>query len=351
RLFGRKAVEPERREYAARRLRRVKLGEDLAEIGSLAFSECNIYEDDPTLFIELTGDAAPTMGEKITIGNISVHIQVKDIDVALACFNDGTWSAYCRHLYIESGDEAGKYMCGADLLELDGRAVYQSSYLLLYEILNENEIVFYQYEAPTQYDIISGEIVNGVIKVTFAGVKHEFEKITGEKTYTTEDGKYTLVCDPFDLLPDNYEGYVGYASATLNGKAVSIYVSGYGTKLIKGFVDSDGKTYDINLSFDCNRLVVKKTAAETYVRDITAADGSVINLHYKGSLVYVYGEIKIEVANGKYLVFGDLGTIALDFEDNSFWFRYNYGGTIYTVNVTLSDDMTTFIYTYTSQPQ
>ena len=86
------------------------------------------------------------MGEKVSTGNISFRIKVKNIDVAIACFEAAGWNSYCRHLYIESGAERGKYMCGAELLDIDGRATFQSTYLMMYKI-DGAKITFYEYDA------------------------------------------------------------------------------------------------------------------------------------------------------------------------------------------------------------
>ncbi|MDE6401070.1 MAG: leucine-rich repeat domain-containing protein, partial [Clostridiales bacterium] len=335
-------------------LKLVKFGANLAEIGDMAFRECHIYEAEAPLFVELAGSTPPSMGEKVSIGNIAFRIKVHDITVAVACFEAAGWNSYCRHLYIESGEEKGKYMCGAELLDLDGRASFQSTYLMMYAI-DGAKITFYEYDSQTGgYTTAEGTIENDVISVNFYGTDYEFKRVNGVVTYTTADGKYTLKCDPLDLLPESYENNSGVATVEFNGKEVQMTVSGYGTKKILDFTDSDGKRYDITLTFDGNTLVVSKAAAEIYIRDITAADGSVINLHYRGSLVYVFGELKINVGTAsepKYLAWSDGGALALFDEnnENSFTFTVRYLNTKYTVAVTMNADKTAFSYTYTTE--
>lgn len=332
-------------------IRRIVLGENLASIGNNAFYECQIYENQPSLYIELSGATPPQMGEKVTVGNISVKIQIKDIDVAIACFNESSWSPYCRHLCIPSGAEKGEYMYGDILLVLDGRAEIQGSMLMWYEIDGKN-ITFYEYEGPGAFTPTAGTIENDTVRVTFGGVAYEFTRVTGERTYTTEDGKYTLRCNPLDLVP-SATGASSQIDATFNGTAVKISISGYSTKRINAFTDSDGKKYDITLSFDGETLIVTKRAADIHLRGITAEDGSEINIHYMGSLVFVYGELKINVGTEtapQYLVWSDGATMATFLSDNTFMFTRDYAGVKYDVIVTLSDDGRTFEYTYTTTP-
>ena len=81
--------------------------------------ETNMQLEHGPLFIELLGENAPIMGEKVFSGNIATRIKVNDINVAIKCFEESTFAAYNRHLYIESGDEKGLYLDGTDPLEMD----------------------------------------------------------------------------------------------------------------------------------------------------------------------------------------------------------------------------------------
>ena len=74
-------------------------------------------------------------------------------------------------------------------------------------------------------------------------------------------------------MPESYENNQGEATVEFNGVNVKMTVNGFGTKKILDFTDSDGKRYDITLTFDGNTLVVKKSPAEIFIRNITAADG------------------------------------------------------------------------------
>ncbi len=327
-------------------LRRVVIGANITGIDSHAFTECQTDDTQPPLFIEFVGAVPPTMGEKIMTGNIAVKIQVSDIDVAIACFNAPTWSTYCKYLFIPSGDEKGNYMCGDMLLAIDGRAELQGSVMWLYEIDGEN-ITFYEYEAPGSFTPVAAKMIGDTVSLTLSGRPCDFVRVTGPRTYTTADGKYTLTCNPLDLVP-SVDG-AGEVDATLNGTPVKIRIVGYNTKRISAFTDSDGKKYDITLSFDGETLVVTKRLADMYIKDITADDGSVINLHYSGRLIYVYGELKINVGTAaapKYLVWSDGGTIATFVSDKTFTFTRDYLGKRYDITVTLSDDALTFEYSY-----
>ncbi len=327
-------------------LRRVKLGASIAEIGEMAFCECQVYEDEDALFIEFMGTSAPIMGERIDIGNIAIRFQIQNIDMAFACFNEPTWNKYVSHLYMQSGAEAGNYMSGADLLELDGRAVLLSSTVMLYTI-DGTTITFYERgSSGAAYNTIVGTIKNDVITVTYGGIDYEFRKVTGEVTYTTADGNYTLVCNPLDLLAQN--AVDGYANAKFNGVSVRIMISGYNSRTIQNFIDSDGKRYDITISFDKNTLVVTKKAANIVVSNITAPDGSVINLHYFAGSIYVYGEIRINVGTESepvYITFSDYGTIAQNTSENVYTFTLRGK---YRVTAVVSADQTTFTYSYTT---
>ncbi len=331
------------------KLKLVRLGATLTNIGDKAFAECNIYEGDP-LVIELIGTTPPALGEKVFIGNIAVRIKVKDIAVALACFNEPTFNAYCRHLYIESGSEKGLYLDGADTLELDGRAVFLKGTLWLYAI-DGNTITFYEYDAETAtYATLTGAYEEGRVTVTLGGVSRTFVK-TGETiTYTSTDGLYTLVCRPADIDPETYAdtSYAGYATVTFNGAEVQLHIQGFSVKKILNFLDADSKRYDFSITLlSGNMFSYEKEAAESYVRNITAPDGSVLNLHYLGKSVYVFGRLKIDVGDGVLLPeWSDYGTLATFTSANECTFTRMYKNTTYRVTVTFSADRATFTYTY-----
>ncbi len=332
----------------------VKLGENLAKIGSYAFYECNIFSEDPALFVELLGDKAPTMGERVTSGNIAFRFKVKDITVALECFKAGSWEVYCKHLYIESGAEKGRYVSGADILELDGRAVYQSSTVWMYAI-NGNKISFYEFDtdAPggNNYNYVGGTIENGTIVMRIGSYERTFTKIDGGNiTFTSEDGKYTLVCDPDALQPENYEGMVGDADVTFNGKPAKLHIVGYNSKVIYNFLDTDGKYYDFYITFDGNTFTVRKSTPEKYMTGIKASDGSELNIHITGSIVYVYGKLNIKVGEdgGADIMMPEWGegSVIATVNGNSYTFVKWYRNTKYRVTVTLSQDQKSFTYTY-----
>ncbi|MCH5154392.1 MAG: leucine-rich repeat protein [Clostridiales bacterium] len=330
-------------------LRLVRLGADVAEIGDLAFYECNVYESDPPLFLELLGDDAPTMGGKIDLGNIAFRIKIKNIDVALNCFAEPTWSKYNKHLYIESGDEKGMYVCGDQTLELDGRAIYASTYLWLYTIDGEN-MTFYEYDMEIMtYYTLDGVYKNGVISITLGDETLDFVRADRDMTFTTADGKYTLTCNPMDLQPESYEGFSGYADVTFNGKRVQLYVSGYNIKMIYEY-EEDGTLYDISISFDAGVLVVSKTPSVILCSDITAPDGSKISIMFKGNFIYIVtAEFEIEVDVDRKLSWTEasgMGVIAAK-EGNVFTFSFRFRNDTYRFTATVSEDYKTFTYKYT----
>jgi len=328
----------------------MRLGETLANIDERAFCECHIYEDEDPLFIELSGTTPPVMGEKVFIGNIAVRIKVTDIDVALACFNEPTFNAYCRHLYIESGSEKGLYIDGADTLELDGRAVLMKSTLMLYAIEN-NIINFYEYDAETAtYTSLTGLYEEGKITVRLDNVSRTFVKAGETITYTSTDGLYTLICKPADIDPETYAdtGYAGYATVTLNGTEVQLQIKGFTVKKILNYLDTDQKRYDLTITImPGNLFSYEKETAESYVRNITAPDGSVLNLHYLGKSVYVFGTLEIDVGDGTILPeWSDYGTLAAFTSANECTFTRMYKNTTYRITVTFAADRKTFTYTY-----
>ncbi len=332
------------------KLKLVRLGATLANIDGQAFSECNIYEGEEPLVIEFLGTTPPTMGEKVFVGNIAVRIKVADINVALACFNEPTFNAYCRHLYIESGSEKGLYIDGADTLKLDGRAILLESLVMLYAI-DGNTITFYEYDAETAtYTAIQGEYQVGKVYITLDGVLRKFIKAGETITYTSFDGLYTLVCRPADINPETYAdtNYTGYATVTFNGAEVQLKIQGFTIKKILNFLDTDQKRYDFTITLlPGNQFSYEKQTAESYVRNITAPDGSVLNLHYLGKSVYVYGTLKIDVDNGTLMPeWSDYGVIATFTSANECTFTRMYKNTTYRITVTFSDDRTTFTYTY-----
>ncbi len=334
-------------------LRRVILGENLKAIGSFAFIECNVDIKAPPLFVELRGATPPEMGEKLAAGNIAFRIEVSDISIALKCFAAPSWNAYSRHLYIPSGEEKGVYYYGLETLEIDGRAMFFNTDIMLYAI-NGGAVKFYEYDAETAtYAVYDGTYADGKISVDLDGKTYLFVRGNGKVSYASADGKYTLVCDPAELQPDNFADtdYTGYADGTLNGKAVKIYVSGYNIKRISGFVDEDGKTYEFDISFDGNTLVYTKKVVGTL--NLTAADGSTLTIRVSGNLIFVSGELKIKVgtnADGSDIMmptFGDGGTLAQRPSENVYTFVRDYRGTKYNITVTVTGE--SFAYAYTVQ--
>ena len=328
-------------------LRLVRMGENLSEIGGFAFSECQVQAGEDALVIELEGLSAPLMGEKIAVGNISFRIAVKNIIVAKRCYEASSWTAYCRHLLIPSGEEKGMYMFGTHTLDIDGRAVFDGSTVYLYEIVGEN-ITLYLFDEETKtFAETTGTYKNSVITVTLAGEQYAFKKAGETETYVSVDGLYTLVCDPRALLPDYYENYTGYTEVTFNGSTVQLYINGYNTKQVIAFRDTDGKLYDFAITFDGDKFTYTKKSSNTYVRNITCTDGSVINLHFTGNSIYIFGELKIDVGGGVTMpTWSDYSQIATETENNVYTFTRKYQETVYTITVAVSSDNKTFTYSY-----
>ncbi len=335
-------------------LRRVIIGANIESIGSYAFTETNMQLSHGPLFVELTGDAAPTMGGKVFNGNIATRIQVNDINVVLDCYNEPTFAPYNRHLYIESGDEKGLYLDGADPLELDGRAFILSTYVMMYCIEGEN-ITFYEFdEENAAYYIIEGTYKNGIISFNIGVTEYNFKKYSGISTYTSEDGKYTLTCDPTHLLPENFEdtGYAGYADAVFNGRQVKVYVSGYNVKRISSYLDEDGKYYDFDIAIVGEKLVYERKVADRRVH-ITASDGSLLTLHFTANYIYVYGTLKIVAdidGSGNEIMLPeneDYGVYVKSAQGDTYVFERQYKNKKFTITVTVDGD--TFTYSYTQQ--
>lgn len=351
-------------------LQRVILGASLQSIGNRAFYECSIYEN-RTLWIVISGSTPPTMGAGVTTGNIIVRIVVTDIAVAKLCYNQADWTNYCRHLYIQSGAEKGRYYSGAEILAIDGRAVFAFSDVWLYEIAGET-IKFYSYQVSISNGVYTGTLTEftgtynaaaGTISVTIPDetTPRTFRLFTGAVTYSTADGKYTLECNPMDLQPENYENFSGTANVKFNGAATTMLISGYNTKIIRNFRDSDGEYYDIKVKFTGEVMTVTRTFPERVIANITAADGSVITLHYTGTLIYVYGEIKIVMKNAdgtdatnadgtpRYLKWTEASGVIATVSGNTYTFVCRYLNTKYTITAKVSSDSKTFTYTYTVQ--
>ncbi|MDE7372736.1 MAG: hypothetical protein K2N18_01595, partial [Clostridia bacterium] len=184
---------------------------------------------------------------------------------------------------------------------------------------------------------------------------YNFKKYGGDSTYTSEDGKYTLVCDPKALLPETYEesGYKGYASVLFNGKQVQLYVAGYNTKKITSYLDEDGEYYDFNLSMVGDTLVYTKTVSDKRIT-VTATDGSSLTLHFTVDRVYIYGTLKVVVAqeNGENVMMpnnGDYGVYAISRDGNTYTFIRQYKDKTFTITITVSEDEGKFTYTCVEQ--
>lgn len=329
----------------------VRIGADIVEIGSFAFAETNMKSTNGPLFIELSGDVAPQMGEKVFNGNIATRIKVKDINVVLDCYLEPTFAKYNRHLYIESGEEKGLYFDGSDTLELDGRAVLASSYVLMY-VIDGEKITFYEFsEENSAYYSVEGTYIDGIITVKIDR-DYSFKKAKDIETYASEDGKYTLECNPRDLLPEKYEstGFAGYADVRFNGQNVKMYIAGYNIKRISNFLDADGIRYDFDITLDGGTLVYVKTVSDTRVI-VTASDGSSLTIHTSGNFTYIYGTLKIVVGRddktGADILMpdnDDYGVYATSINGNVYTFVRDYRGTKYTITITVTGN--TFTYTY-----
>jgi len=334
-------------------IRRVVIGADIESIGSYAFAEINMQLSYGPLFVELTGEAAPKMGGKVFNGNIATRIQVNDIDVVLSCYKERTFATYNRHLYIESGEEKGVYFDGSDPLELDGRAFLRSTYVLMYSIEGE-KITFYEFdEENSEYNSVEGTYKDGIITV-FLGREYNFKKYSGILTYKSEDGKYTLICDPLDILPENFEdtGYMGYADVKFNGRDVKMYVSGYNVKRISAYLDDDGIYYDFDISIVGDELVYEKKTADRRTT-VTAEDGSSLTLHFTANYIYVYGTLKIAVDvddKGNDIMLpdnGDFGVYVKNAQGNTYVFEREYKNKKFIITIVVDGD--TFSYTYAAQ--
>lgn len=341
--------------YGCERFKRVRFGEHLTSIGDTAFMECNIYEGEEALYLQLLGNEVPDMGEKIGLGNITFRIQVANIGVAIKCFENATWNKYCKHLYIPSGDEAGLYIDGPDSLRLDGRAVFNASYTWMYAI-DGTAIDVYEYdEERADYAKFSGTYEGGVISLSIGGTDYGFVKAGETVTFTSQDGKYTLTCAPEAIDPDTYadNSYSGYAEVTFNGAKVQLFVAGYSTKTVKNFLDGDGKRYDFAITLTRgNTFTYQKSAAEVHYKNIACEDGSVLNIHYVGSMIYIYGHLEIVVDPEKGTLMpdnSDYGTQAENPSANVFTFTRIYQSKTYRITVTVSGDMTSFTYVYELQ--
>ena len=134
---------------------------------------------------------------------------------------------------------------------------------------------------------------------------------------------------------------------TFNGSTVQLYINGYNTKQVIAFRDTDGKLYDFAITFDGDKFTYTKKSSNTYVRNITCTDGSVINLHFTGNSIYIFGELKIDVGGGVTMpTWSDYSQIATETENNVYTFTRKYQETVYTITVTVSSDNKTFTYSY-----
>ncbi len=246
-------------------LKYVVTGEALEEVLANAFQEIKTDEDlSQPFFFELTGSTPPTMAagmsglqsQFIFLGNTAFRIVVPNIAYALKCYNTPSWSSYVGSFFIPSGEEKGMYFAGNYTLELDGRAIFNGTYVWLYEIKG-SAITFYYYDKETaRLTTFTGTCQNDVISFTFGGTQYTLEKVKGAVTYTSTDGRYTLVVhNPQELSPDywaalNKPANEWLASVTFNGTETKLRIYGYNAKYIAAFVDSNGKTYrfDITLS-------------------------------------------------------------------------------------------------------
>ncbi len=332
-------------------LRLVRLGDGIRSIGTLAFSECNIYLDDPPICVELMGSELPQMSEKIFTGNIAFRLKVQSFEIAKKFYDSPAYRSYCASLYIESGDEAGKYIDGSVMLEIDGRAMLMGSVVMIYKI-EGSTITLLDYDNTTmRYDTIVGTVSAGTISFTYGGVAYSFTKMNGDDmVYTSDDGLYTLVCNPEVFNPENYDNYKGTATVMFNGVQAELFINGYNTKTIRMFTDTDGKKYDINITLGTGTVFTyTKTLSNYYVSDITADDGSKITLHFTGTAIYIYGELKAEIATGISLLpdtSSDYSYSVTQVSDNVFTFVRAYSSNKYIVTLTFSQDMTAFTYSY-----
>lgn len=336
------------------KLRLVRLGASIEDIGTMAFMECNIYEADPPIFLELTGTELPAMAEKIFYGCIAFRIKVPDFVTAKKFYDSPAYASYCSSLYIESGEEKGKYIDGSNILELDGRAILSGSLVMIYKIEDTTITLLAYDKETTSYATIVGTIRNDTITFEIGSTRYSFTKIVGNTVrFTSVDGAYTLECDPAVLDPEYYESYSGTSTVLFNGVQASLFINGYNTKIIRGYADTDGILYDITIALESgNKFTYTKARSAYYLRNITSADGSNITLHFTATAIYVFGEIKEVLGvgdDGKDVL--ALPATSIDYmysvtqvSDNVFTFVRQYKNDRYTVTLTLSQDKTTFTY-------
>ncbi len=265
-------------------LKHVVTGKNLVSLGANAFAFIKIDADLTTpFFFELTGTTPPEMtsgvvgteSRSVFAGNSAYRIVIPNIGYAIKCYEAAGWSSFCGSLYIPSGEEAGVYIGGSNIMRLDGRAVLDASVVWLYTVRNEN-ITFYEFSKDTgSYTTIRGTISGGVITFTYEGVTYRLVKGDQPMTFESNDEKYTLVVtNPAQLDPEMYIGQK--IEATLNGCPVELYINNYNFKTVMGY-EEDGVLYDITLTLLSDGTFTYKKVRSPL--NFTAADGSVIRIY------------------------------------------------------------------------
>ena len=301
-------------------LTRVIVGENIQFIGDMAFRECAFtYTIAPDgsetvipelLFVQLTGNKVPDMGGMVFYGTQG-RVQVKNIDVALSCFNNPTWAKYVGTLYIPSGEEKGVYYDVESLqtLVLDGRAIVYSMEVWLYAI-NGKQITFYIYDSDElTLSHIGGTIQNGEITIIGSGVSYRFVKEGKQCAYTDNEGNSLVVA-----LGGGSENTVNYTLvAEYNGKQVDLFVQPN-----KIYFNFEGYKYELTLYPD-STFYAKKSIIP-YTVHVTAEDGSELDITF-GNTLGVTGTFKD--INGEQRTAQTVGT----------WYITEQSTGVYTVTV------------------
>ncbi len=306
----------------------VRLGASLNKIGSQAFLECAQPEkadERVVLAVWLEGTNPPAMEEKIFAGVIAVRIYVKNIDVALACYQTASWNAYSGNLSVVSGEELGVYYEKSTLLPLviNGRAMFDIGTVWLYRI-DGAKITFYEYDRQTAvYRTYEGSYsAEGVISFKIEGVQRTYVKMGTTLTYT--NGGDTLSVTLGGVDDENAYAYT--RTAHFNGTRVTLNVKPNSLTF-----DLNGERYTLTLGADLSLAYVKTLLP--YDIALSAQDGSSIVIHVTNGYITTTGTLKNVNGSERY---SETGWTTQKLGENLYAVTVLYLNDRYTVTVTIT---------------
>ncbi|MCH5156439.1 MAG: InlB B-repeat-containing protein [Clostridiales bacterium] len=312
-------------------LTRATLGENIAEIGAMAFAYCATDADDMIIFVVFEGSSAPTIGGNAFYGCVARRISVDTIKTALAFYNAAGWRSYILSLWVREAMESelvGEWV-NLETLEpatFNGRAELFLIEVWLYELKGSSVTFYVPDNSAKGYSTISGTYKNGEISFKYDTLSYVLVSAEGSITYTCDNESLTL-----NLAEADYSAYPFIIPATFNGSPVTVSATFNG---ITAEAVINGRKCTVSFTLTNERTFTYTSRPNDLIGPFTASDGSVVSFRYSGSLIYATGTLTVDGNT----ITGTVGWVTTQESDTTFNISIPWRSTNYLVTVVITGD-------------